>query len=62
MLFAKLGRHPIQIDVKVRMINCWTSILNGKQTKLAFQTYLLMYKSNHNTLMYDNLYPNNNIV
>ena len=38
MLFAELGRHPIQIDVKVRMINYWSSILNGKQTKLAFQT------------------------
>ena len=48
MLFAELGRHPIQIDVKVRMINYWSSILNGKQTKLAFQTYLYMYKSNHN--------------
>ena len=26
MLFAELGRHPIQIDVKVRMINYWSSI------------------------------------
>ena len=48
MLFAKLGRHPIQIDVKIRMMNYWSSILNGKQTKLAFQTYLYLYKSNHN--------------
>ena len=30
------------------MINYWSSILNGKQTKFAFQTYLYMYKSNHN--------------
>ena len=40
MLSAELGRHPIQIDVKVQMINYWSSILNGKQTKLAFQTFL----------------------
>ena len=48
MLSVELGRHPIQIDVEVQMINYWSSILNGKQTKLAFQTFLYMYKSNHN--------------
>ena len=48
ILFAELGRQPIQIDVKVPMLNYWSSILNGKQTKLAFQTYLYMYKFIHN--------------
>ena len=48
MLYAELGRHPIQIDVKVRMVNFWSSILNGKQSKLSFQTYMYMYKSHHN--------------
>ena len=30
------------------MVNFWSSILNGKQSKLSFQTYMYMYKSHHN--------------
>ena len=48
MLYAELGRHSIQIDVKVRMVSFWSSILNGNQSKLSFQTYMYMYKSHHN--------------
>ena len=48
MLYAELGRHPIQIDVKVRMIKYWSSVLNGKQSKLSYQIYKYMYKSQNN--------------
>ena len=48
MLYAELGRHPIQIDVKVRMIEYWSSVLNGKQSKLSYQIYKYMYKSQNN--------------
>ena len=30
------------------MVNFWLSILNGKQSKLSFQTNMYMYKSHHN--------------
>lgn len=45
ILYAELGRHPIEIDIKFHMINYWTSILNGKQSKLAYQIYLYMFNS-----------------
>ena len=35
MLHAELGRHPIQIDIKSRMIGFWLSIINGKGSKLS---------------------------
>ena len=46
MLYAELGRHPIEIDIKSRMINYWVSILNGKKSKFAYQIYLYMFNSN----------------
>ena len=33
MLHAELGRHPIQINIKSRMIGFWLSIVNGKESK-----------------------------
>ena len=30
MLHAELGRHPIQNNIKSRMIGFWLSIVNGK--------------------------------
>ena len=46
MLYAELGRHPIEIDIKSRMINYWVSILNGKKSKFAYQIYLYVFNSN----------------
>ena len=46
MLYAELGRHPIEIDIKSRMIKYWVSILNGKKSKFAYQIYLYMFNSN----------------
>ena len=39
MLHAELGHHPIQIDIKSRMIGFWLSIVNGKESKLSKLLY-----------------------
>ena len=44
MLHAELGRHPIQIDIKSRMIGFWLSIVNGKESKLSKLLYSIMVK------------------
>ena len=33
MLHAELGQHPIQINIKSRMIAFWLSVVNGKESK-----------------------------
>ena len=44
MLHAELGRHPIQINIKSRMIGFWLSIVNGKESKLSKLLYTIMLK------------------
>ncbi|MES9884249.1 MAG: reverse transcriptase family protein [Sedimenticola sp.] len=39
MLYAELGRYPIEIHIKSRMINYWMSLKTGKQSKLSILTY-----------------------
>ena len=39
MLFAELGRYPLDITVKIRMIGFWTRIISGKETKLSYLLY-----------------------
>ena len=36
MVYGELGRYPIEIDIKLRMVSFWAKILTGKQTKLSF--------------------------
>lgn len=47
MLYAELGRHPIEVDIKTRTINYWSLILNGKVSKLSHQIYLYMFNARH---------------
>ena len=42
MLHEELGRHPIQINIKSRMIGLWLSIVNGKESKLSKLLYSIM--------------------
>ena len=42
MLYTELGRHPIQINIKSRMIGFWLSIVNGKGSKLSKLLYSIM--------------------
>ena len=35
MLHAELGRHPIDITIKSRMVGYWLSIINGDDAKIS---------------------------
>ena len=39
MLYAELGRYPIEIIIKSRMISFWNRIITGKQSKYSYQLY-----------------------
>lgn len=45
MLYAELGRHPLDILVKQRMVNFWSRLITGKATKLSHKIYLFMLYS-----------------
>ena len=42
MLHAELGRQPIEINIKNRMVGFWLSIVNGKETKLSNILYKIL--------------------
>lgn len=46
MLCAELGRHPLDLQIKQKMINYWTRLVTGKTSKLSYQLYLYMLNSN----------------
>ena len=39
MLYGELGRYPIEIIIKSRMVNFWNRIITGKQEKLSYKLY-----------------------
>ena len=39
MPYAELGRYPIEIIIKSRMISFWNRIITGKQSKYSYQLY-----------------------
>jgi hypothetical protein len=43
MIYGELGLFPIEIDVKLRMISYWATLLTGKETKLSFLSYKILY-------------------
>lgn len=42
MLLAELGRYPVEITIKTRMIGFWNKIVTGSQNKLSSKIYQLM--------------------
>jgi hypothetical protein len=36
MIYGELGRFPIEIDIKIRMVSFWARHLLGKETKLSY--------------------------
>ena len=47
MLYAELGRHPIEIEIKTRMIKYWNKLLLDKNTKLSHISLLAMTNDRH---------------
>jgi len=39
ILYGELGRHPIEIIIKSRMVNFWSKIVSGSETKYAHVVY-----------------------
>lgn len=42
MLYGELGRYPISIFARARMIGFWKRIINGKTDKISFKLYKIM--------------------
>ena len=41
MIYGELGRYPLEIDIKIRMISYWAKFVDGKQSKLSNVIYNL---------------------
>ena len=44
MLYGELGRYPLDLNIKLRMINYWSKLLTGKQEKLPALLYKLSFQ------------------
>ena len=54
MLYAELGRYPLSIIIKQRMLNFWTILLTGKTSKLSYKIYQFMLNLNDTELKWIN--------
>lgn len=43
MLYGELGRYPINILCKARMVGFWQRIVNGKQDKISLKLYKILF-------------------
>jgi hypothetical protein len=43
LVYGQLGRFPLSVNIKQRMVSYWTKLISGKQTKLCSITYRLMF-------------------
>ena len=43
MIYGELGRYPLEIDIKSRIISFWAKLLSGKELKLSKIIYYLCY-------------------
>ena len=48
MLYAELGRVPIHLHIKKRIINYWISLINGSSSKFARKMYDIMLAEHEN--------------
>ena len=48
-LYAELGRHPLEINIKTRTIHFWNKIILGKVTKISHQLYQILRISNNSS-------------
>ena len=47
MLYGELGRYPLNITVKLKILSFWSKLIDGKQSKLSFLIYRLLYLKTH---------------
>ena len=47
MLHAELGRYPMDITIKTRMIGYWISLVNGGNSKIAKTLYNMHFNELH---------------
>ena len=52
ILYGELGRYPIDIFVKARIMGFWQRIINGKQDKIAFKLYKILLSMNERNLFH----------
>ena len=52
MIYAELGRTPVDIQIKTRMISFWISLINGNRAKYAKKLYDGMYYEKKNGSTY----------
>ena len=49
ILYGELGRYPVEILIKTRMIWFWQRIINGKVDKISYKLYsIILNMSNRN--------------
>ena len=48
MSCAKLGRYPLDIEIKLRNILYWAKLMTGKDIKLSIISYRLLYLLQNN--------------
>jgi len=44
MIDGELGRYPIVLDVKIRILSFWSKLLFGKESKLSLIIYRLCFE------------------
>ena len=47
MLYGELGRYPLNITVKLKILSFWSKLIDGKQSKLSSLIYRLLYLKTH---------------
>ena len=43
MVYGELGKHPLSVNIKANMLRFWSRIINGKESKLSYTMYQLLY-------------------
>ena len=54
MLYGELGRFPIELTIKSRMIGCWNRLVHSKETKLSFLLHQCLLHSSDTVSKWQN--------
>jgi hypothetical protein len=46
MIYGEIGAYPMFVYIKLRMVNYWSKLINGKDNKLSLILYKYMYIKN----------------